>query len=351
MSEELKRMWSPDSYLAKLYRDTLASSFDAASQQIPYAKKQQELRRRLANALGGVPEQDAPLEPETLERFEHEGLIIEKLAYTTCEGLRVPAYALYPREPGGKLPAVLACHGHGPGQRAALGLNADGTFAQEAGIHNRFAVELARRGMFVLVPELIGFGDRRLQASVDANPEATDTSCLPISLMLLMCGMTIAGLRVYEAKRGLDYIAGRPEVDAGLIGTLGFSGGGLVASHTAALDERIRAVVLCGYANTFESSILSRPHCLDNYIPGILQVAEQPELLGLIAPRPLFIESGTEDLVFPVEAAREALGRLGAIYRLTGAEDHLQSDLFPGKHEISGRRSWDWLKQQLTSQK
>ncbi|WP_159887910.1 alpha/beta hydrolase family protein [Paenibacillus puerhi] len=201
--------------------------------------------------------------------------------------------------------------------------------------------------MFVLVPELIGFGDRRLQASLEANPDATDTSCLPISLMLLMCGMTIAGLRVYEAKRALDYIAARPEEDAGAIGTLGFSGGGLVASLTAALDERIRAVVLCGYAGTFEGSILSRPHCLDNYIPGILKQAEQPELLGLIAPRPLFIESGEEDRVFPVQSTREAIRRLGLLYRAANAEEKLDSDLFPGKHEISGRRFWDWLKRQL----
>ncbi|MNI21100.1 Acetyl xylan esterase (AXE1) [compost metagenome] len=341
-------MWSPDDFMKKLYTDIVANSFDQTAATADLIVKQQELRRRLAASLGAVPESRAPLQPKVLEQFEHEDLIIEKLAYTTYEGMRIPAYALYPKLHNGRLPAVLACHGHGSGQRAALGMNLDGSFAEDPGIHNKFAVQLAQKGMFVLVPEIIGFGDRRLQASIDADPSGKQSSCLPISLQLLMCGMTIAGFRVYESTRALDYLALRDEVDTARIGTLGFSGGGMIASLTAALDDRIRATVLCGYTNTYQGSILARPHCMDNYIPGILQHAEQPALIGLLAPRPLFIESGIEDQVFPLEAVKEAINELILIYRSLGAEGQLETDLFPGKHEISGRISFDWLKAQLT---
>ncbi|WP_438447332.1 alpha/beta hydrolase family protein [Gorillibacterium sp. sgz5001074] len=341
-------MWSPDVFMNKLYRDTVEKSYDrTAGGGTALVAKQEELRRRLSAALGTFPEQPAPLEPELLETFRHEGLIVEKLAYSTFEGLRVPVYALYPEVRSGRLPAVLACHGHGIGQRAALGMNPDGTFAQDPGIHNRFAVQLAQRGMFVLVPEILGFGDRRLREAVEADPEAKTSSCAPISNLLMLCGMTIAGFRVYEARRALDYLASRQEADPQRIGALGFSGGGLVASMAAALDPRIRATIICGYTNTFEGSILDRPHCIDNYVPGILHLAEQPELMGLMAPRPLFVESGLDDKVFPVESTREAIGRLQALYRSFGAEERLQSDLFPGKHEISGRHSFDWLREQL----
>ncbi|UJF34164.1 alpha/beta hydrolase family protein [Paenibacillus hexagrammi] len=343
-------MWNPDAYFKQLYTRTAAGSCDSASAALPVQERQAGLRRRLAEALGAEPGNKAPLQPEVLERFEHEDLIVEKLAYSTYEGLRIPAYALYPQQRDGKLPAVLACHGHGPGHRAALGLNADGSFAQPdaAGIHGRFAVQLAKKGMFVLVPEILGFGDRRLQADIEADPVGSQSSCLPISQLLLLCGMTIAGFRMYEAMRALDYMALRPEIDPGRIGAIGFSGGGLVASLTAALDERIRAVVLCGYTNTYLGSILDRPHCMDNYVPGILEIAEQPELIGLIAPRPLFVESGMDDRVFPVGTTEEAIGRLENIYRDWEAGPQLASDLFEGKHEISGRSSFDWLKEKLS---
>ncbi|NQX66974.1 dienelactone hydrolase family protein [Paenibacillus alba] len=342
-------MWSPDYFLEKLYSVTAGSGFDASTGSESVFAGQQALRKRVMASLGAFPECRASLQSELLEVAEHGGLIIEKLAYSTYEGMRVPAYALYPKDRKNKLPAVLACHGHGIGQRSALGMNPDGTFAADPGIHNRFAVELAQRGMFVLVPEIIGFGDRRLRASVESDSSAKDYSCAPIAMQLLMCGMTIAGFRAYEAVRGLDYLSSRGEVDHERIGTFGFSGGGLIASLTAAVDERIRATVLCGYANTYKGSILHRLHCVDNYIPGILLHAEQPEIIGLIAPRPLFVESGEQDEVFPIESAKEAIRRLTGIYRSFGAEHQLDFDLFSGGHEISGRESFDWLKSRLSS--
>ncbi len=332
----------------KLYTATLAGSLSQTNKADPFSTRQQKLKEGLMAAMGSFPTKREPLQPELLERSDYGELVLEKLAYSTYEGMRVPAYALYPRERTGKLPAVLANHGHGIGQRAALGLNPDGTLAADPGIHNRFAVELARRGMFVLVPEIIGFGDRRLREHVETDPQASSYSCLPIALQLLMCGMTIAGFRVYEAVRALDYLEEREEVDRERIGTLGFSGGGLIASLTAAVDERIRAAVLCGYASTYKGSILQQPHCVDNYVPGMLHLAEQPEIIGLLAPRPLFIEAGEQDTVFPVQPAREAIYRLKTKYASCGAETQFDFDVFRGGHEISGRKSFDWLKRKLS---
>ena len=85
------------------------------------------------------------------------------------------------------------------------------------------------------------------------------------------------------------------------IGCMGISGGGLVAAFTSILDERIKATVISGYTSTFKGSIMDRRHCLDNYIPGILEYTEMPDLIGLIAPRALFIEAGTADHLFPLD--------------------------------------------------
>jgi predicted esterase len=76
--------------------------------------------------------------------------------------------------------------------------------------------------------------------------------------------------------------------------------------------------------------------------------AELPELMGLIAPRPLFLESGDEDPIFPADGFNKAVRELQSIYGREGVQDRLAFDLFPGAHEISGRKSFDWLKQALS---
>lgn len=126
---------------------------------------------------------------------------------------------------------------------------------------------------------------------------------------------------------------------------MGISGGGLVAGFAAALDERVKAAVISGYANTFADSILTTAHCVDNYVPGIMLDAELPDLLGLIAPRALLIESGDKDGVFPRNGAVAAYDRLSRIYSAAGAGNRLKADFFAGGHEVSGAKSYDWLSQ------
>ncbi|WP_238540402.1 hypothetical protein [Paenibacillus mucilaginosus] len=109
----------------------------------------------------------------------------------------------------------------------------------------------------------------------------------------------------------------------------------------------MKATVITGYSNTYKTSILDRRHCLDNYIPGILAEAEMPDLLALIAPRELYLEAGTEDHLFPVEQVKAVYQGLAELYQSLGAGDAIGLDVFEGKHEICGRRSFDWIASRL----
>ena len=169
------------------------------------------------------------------------------------------------------------------------------------------------------------------------------SSCELISTNLLMYGKTLAGMRVYEVMRTIDYLFTRSEVDTDRIGCMGISGGGLVCSFASAVDERINVSVVSGFVNTFKDSIMSIHHCIDNFVPGIIKYAEMPDIVGLIAPRPLLIESGTRDPIFPIDATEEAYRRLERIYQLLGAGDKLDKDLFEGDHMISGAKAYDWF--------
>lgn len=334
-------MWSPDSFMHDLYRD-----FEVKRKGLEASPDRSELlKQQLVNSLGSFSHLRTELNPQLLERVEFEEYIRERVEYNTLAGLRVPAYLLIPKRPlaAGKIPAVLALHGHGYGSREIVGLAPDGSEnLTKPGISGNFALELVKRGLLVLAPEVFGFGDRRLAADRQQG-QVDNNSCYTLASHLLLYGLSLAGLRVEEARQALDYLVKRQEADPERLGCIGFSGGALVAGYTSALDVRIKATVLCAFTNTFKGSIMAVEHCLDNYLPGLLRFAELPELIGLIAPRPLFIVSGDKDPIFPSASLEEALKILRAIYKQAGAENALQLDLFMGGHEVNGQNAYPWL--------
>jgi cephalosporin-C deacetylase-like acetyl esterase len=149
--------------------------------------------------------------------------------------------------------------------------------------------------------------------------------------------------------RTVDYIRSRPEQLVDGIGCLGLSGGGTTALFATALDPRITVAIVSGYLNTFRASIMSIVHCECNYVPGILKYAEMSDIAGLIAPRPLLVEGGLEDDIYPVEATEAAYEKVSEVYRLLGVPEHLDKDIFPGPHQFSGRKAFGWLDRWLAS--
>ena len=126
------------------------------------------------------------------------------------------------------------------------------------------------------------------------------------------------GWRVWDIMRTIDYIATRSELDPSRVGCMGISGGGTATLFATALDSRLRVAMISGYLNTFRDSVGSLAHCVDNYIPGILNWAEMHDVAGLIAPRPLFVESGERDGFFRCRRASRAFARCARSTRSSG---------------------------------
>jgi hypothetical protein len=106
--------------------------------------------------------------------------------------------------------------------------------------------------------------------------------------------------------------------------------------------------MVSGYLNTFRECIMSLSHCIDNYVPGILNWAEQYDIAGLIAPRPLFAESGERDDIFPVAASRESFARVRKIYDVFDAAAIVEHETFDGPHSFWGKRGLPFLATHLT---
>lgn len=334
-------MWSADLYLERLYEETVAA------QPVVYDENwKKELKEKFHKALGDFSSNSEEQEAIQLEKVDMGDYIRYRIELVTIPPLKMPIYILIPKNHPLPLPTVLAIHGHGYGHKELVGLNPDGSSREKSTYHEDFAIDLVQKGFAVIAPELIGFGDRKLQED-QGKGKPGDNSCYRLASQLLLYGKTLAGLRVHECMKVIDYLDKQKEFDSSKIGCMGISGGGLVTAFTSILDDRIKATVISGYTNTFRGSIIDRRHCLDNYIPNILQIAEMPELIGLIAPRALFIEAGKEDHLFPLQHVQMALSELEKIYQSFDAESLLASHLFAGGHEISGEYSYGWLVEQL----
>ena len=84
-------------------------------------------------------------------------------------------------------------------------------------------------------------------------------------------------------------------------------------------------------------------HCIDNYVPGVLEFAELPEVIGSLAPHPLFIASGKQDPIFPIQGVEKAVAYLEQVYEKAGVRERLGVHLYEGVHEVNGSQAYPWL--------
>lgn len=305
-----------------------------------------EARAKLRELLGPMPADRVPLDAAFGEPKRKAGYARRTVTFATRPGMSAFGYLLVPDDRPARGPAVLCLPGHGRGVDEIVGIDQDGRDRDHLdGYQHDFAVQCAQRGYVTLALEPIGFGHRRDPAA--RRKSAGTSSCQPAAGAALMLGETMVGWRTWDAMRALDLLAGLPEVDPGRIAMMGISGGGTVTLYTAALDDRVKAAVLSCSFCTFRDSIYSIGHCIDNYVPGILHWFEMADLVGLIAPRFLFCEAGTDDPIFPEAGVRAALDRAGRIYRAAGAADRIDHAFFDAGHSFHGQAAFarlaDWL--------
>ncbi|MBI2914624.1 MAG: acetylxylan esterase [Firmicutes bacterium] len=331
--------YSEIAYLDSLYDKTGQAYAFRATNRSEWAAWRREFREKLIEILGGFPASKVPLEPVMLERVEEECYWREKIAFNTEEGLSVPAYVLVPKNGKPPFPAVIAQHGHGRGKDDSAGVvQARHQAYNMRALHYTYGRDLACQGYLVVVPDARLFGDRS-----DTRVGGNWGTCHHGAAMSLLYGKTVMGGRVWDIIRTIDYLETRPDALPGRVGCLGLSGGGMITLYSAAIDDRITASVISGYLCTFRGSIMEVGHCLCNYVPGILKYGEMYDIAALIAPKPLFIEAGTRDPIFPVEAVQEAYKKLRRAYELVGAPESLDIHIFDGQHEWRGERSYPWL--------
>ena len=310
---------------------------------------QTALRDTLRRLLGGFPPDRCALDVQTIETVEEEAFTRELLVFQSSPGEYVPCYVLIPRRASPPYRPVIALHGHSSSPHQLIGLARDDLERDQIRTQNlAYARALVEQGYLVFVPGQRGIADRMEDPAYrDPAHALWMNTCHMAGMNALLCGQTLLGLRVWDVMRLIDTIATRSEPLRGALGCVGLSGGGTTTLFAAALDPRIGCAVVSGSFNTFRDSLMAMMHCSCNYVPGLLQYAEMSDIAGLIAPRPLFIESGTRDEIFPVDAARRALAALRGIYTVFEADERLGAHFFDGEHQWHGVQAYPWLERWL----
>lgn len=343
----MKTDFTADAFLEALYPRLAGDAFAGARDADSAAAARDALREQLRDCLGlpileeiscgGVP---SPVgDPLVTKRYT-----AQKYACEVLPGLFMPVWLLTPAGAKENAPGVVALCGHGYGVRQIAGVTKRGKLKRTRYLDDyqrHFAVELAKRGCIVAAPEPIAFGEARLKK--DLWKPFYASSCDTVSHRLLPYGLTTAGVRVYQAICCLRWLQELPGADAGRVGVMGISGGGLAALYASVCEPAFARTAVSGYVCTFRDSILARWHCPDNYIPGVLRLGEMGDFAAAVAPRPLLIESGARDPLFPIAGAKEAHERARRVYGLMDAGDKLTVDVFDGRHRVHGEQAFDFL--------
>jgi hypothetical protein len=257
----------------------------------------------------------------------------QKMYLKTTPDYWLPFYILRPKGDGPFIP-IVAQHGHGEtGARGVIGLPRNDEEAEEIrSLNYSYGLDAVRRGYIVFAPDKRGFGETCDFAN----------SCGFLSSAAISLGMSVIGTHTWDNMRLVDYIIAREDCRPGPIGAIGLSGGGGGTMWLSAMDDRIGAAVISGHLASFAANdgIFA---CVCNAVPGILTWADRGEVGGLIAPRPLLIESASEDACYSRKATLDAFDAVKRIYTAAGVPERTDIDLFDAKHVWSGAKAWDFL--------
>ena len=313
--------------------------------------------------LLGLPQMElVPMRVECIEKVDYEEYAREKYILEVESEVYMPFYKLIPKV-NKKEHNIIAVHGHGAfGKDGVAGVLTDYKVNEVERYNTDYGLQMVKEGFTVYCPEARGFGERReFLEQGDELTQQNKSSCNSLNFTAIAMGMTLVGMWVWDLMRLIDYIKGEDskKLNSALenemaisfhnpinLDVIGFSGGGLQALFLSALDERVNKTVISGYYHSYRDSILRTNQCGCNFVPGLYKYLEIGDIGALIAPRPLFVESGYEDKLNGPRGildVKEQVQITQRAYDLFHRKENLTHKIHPAGHRWNGEGIVDFL--------
>jgi hypothetical protein len=234
--------------------------------------------------------------------------------------LRAEALLVVPSSAEGAVPLVIAQHGIGSFPERVFGVIDDGD------AYHSYARELVDAGFAVLAPFNLRSVEKRNR----------------IQRLCRLADTTLPGIELTRLQRLLDAVLEDPRIDADRVGMWGVSLGGLATMFWMPLEPRIKAGVVCAWFNQRRNKMVipdDRYSCFletreeHAFFRGWLTEFTDDDVVALICPRPLLIQSGKQDRIAHWPQVIEEFDRARTHYQKLGLEQRMEMDLHDGGHE------------------
>lgn len=286
--------------------------------------------------------------PELLSSAKEDGYTRYKMRLETLPKVFMPFYVLVPDNccPEGSQhhKGMIAIPAHGASKESVAGvLTSPGVREKlEKTPKECYGLHFVKKGFIVFCPDPPGYGerleplpieDKSFLGDIPQNP--LGSSCKNLTMTAEALGLTFVGLGLWDMMRLVDYIETLPGIDSDRLGCCGFSGGGMYTMWLAAMDDRIRLAIISGYLHSVSGSILETHLCPCNFVPGLWCDYDMSDIASLIAPRPVFFENGTYDILNGPDGIDDPISQFCKIqtaYSLFGKEGDVRHAAFDGPH-------------------
>ncbi|MCH2210560.1 MAG: alpha/beta hydrolase family protein [Fuerstiella sp.] len=334
--------------------------FEVPESKAAWEQRQEELKQRVlvATGLWPMPEK-TPLNPVIHGKVERDGFTMEKVYFESLPGHFVTGMLFRPIDaantPG---PAVLCPHGHGgrlqkfDDKRIQQQIENGEEFLPNSGRMPKLArcAQLARMGCVTFIYDMLGYADSR-QISFEASHRyrsprvelegSSDWGFFGVQAESRL--HSILGLQTWNSVRGLDFLAGLPDVDPGRIAVTGGSGGGTQTILLGAIDDRPVAAYPNGMVSTGMQGGCTCENC------SLLRVGTgNVELAAAFAPRPqsmTAVNDWTRDMM------SRGFPELKRLYTMLGAPDNVdcvEMLRFPHNYNAVTRQlMYSWMNRHL----
>jgi cephalosporin-C deacetylase-like acetyl esterase len=282
-------------------------------------RRKQSVRETFLELIGGLPGYTGPLNPRITGRIQGENYTIEKVIFESLPGFYVTANLYRPIQ-AGRYPGVLLQAGH----------------TQEGKPEGqRLATNLALKGFVVLAFDPAGQGEREQTYDPRVDRPLAGWSVpehIQAGAQSILIGQSVARYFIWDARRAIDYLVSRPEVDPLRVGAVGCSGGGALTAFIGALDPRVKAVAPACFIDSYRLLFAGPDPDSEMSPPNLLfRGLDMADYIEMSAPTPWLILATAGDYFTPA-GARLVYEEARRWFGLYGAEDKLRFFIGPGPH-------------------